>query len=358
MQAWKLAGAGRSRRPGLRRREHQSGKRDVGVEDPIPSLETLPPDVACTNIRDSSVWRRRRRRRPWTAWAGRRGLQAVGRHLRRPGQERPGVPRNIRRAAAAVQVAVAGFLQAVAKDARTGPRAWLAVAGRGKPRQAFPPPEGPRAPRRGAGLPEGRAREEPDLLPDGTGAGVGNAAVCQRISRPRPWRFCGRSPATTIASGSRRRKGDFDRHVEAPLLALLEHLASDLHTVAPELACSPKDSTFRQVPGHAVQREQVAAQDQRRAGLSRRAASPRHAGAGLYMSLDARLTCSSAAGNIGMQERASRSRPCASTSPPTTAGYGRSWRRRRSASDSGKTERRLADARATRLPRITPRLSP
>ena len=84
------------------------------------------------------------------------------------------------------------------------------------------------------------------------------------------------------------RKGDFDRHVKAPLLALLEHLASDLHTFAPELACSPERVHLPPVPGHAVQREQVAAQDQRRAGLPARAASPRHAGAGLYMSLDAR----------------------------------------------------------------------
>lgn len=43
----------------------------------------------------------------------------------------------------------------------------------------------------------------------------------------------------------RAHKADYVAHVEAPLHRLLEALADDLHDVAPELACSPRESTFR-----------------------------------------------------------------------------------------------------------------
>ena len=44
----------------------------------------------------------------------------------------------------------------------------------------------------------------------------------------------------------KERKVDFDAHVQRPLLALLDQLAVDMHDFAPDLACSPKESTFRQ----------------------------------------------------------------------------------------------------------------
>jgi uncharacterized protein (TIGR02453 family) len=43
----------------------------------------------------------------------------------------------------------------------------------------------------------------------------------------------------------RAHKADYVAHIEAPLHRLLETLADDLHDVAPELACSPRESTFR-----------------------------------------------------------------------------------------------------------------
>ena len=83
------------------------------------------------------------------------------------------------------------------------------------------------------------------------------------------------------------RKGDFDRHVKAPLLALLEHLASDLHTVAPELACSPKESTFRQYRDTRFSENKSPLKTNVALVFPPRGL-PRHGGAGLYMSLDAR----------------------------------------------------------------------
>jgi uncharacterized protein (TIGR02453 family) len=43
----------------------------------------------------------------------------------------------------------------------------------------------------------------------------------------------------------RAHKADYTAHIQAPLHRLLETLADDLYDVAPELACSPRESTFR-----------------------------------------------------------------------------------------------------------------
>ena len=43
----------------------------------------------------------------------------------------------------------------------------------------------------------------------------------------------------------RAHRDDFVAHVEAPLHALLDRLRGDLEDVAPELACTPRESTFR-----------------------------------------------------------------------------------------------------------------
>jgi uncharacterized protein (TIGR02453 family) len=43
----------------------------------------------------------------------------------------------------------------------------------------------------------------------------------------------------------RARRADYVAHIQEPLHRLLETLADDLHDVAPELACSPRESTFR-----------------------------------------------------------------------------------------------------------------
>ena len=41
------------------------------------------------------------------------------------------------------------------------------------------------------------------------------------------------------------RKADYVTHIQEPLHRLLATLAEDMHDVAPELACSPRESTFR-----------------------------------------------------------------------------------------------------------------
>jgi uncharacterized protein (TIGR02453 family) len=43
----------------------------------------------------------------------------------------------------------------------------------------------------------------------------------------------------------RAHRADYVAHIEAPLHRLLETLADDLSDVAPELACTPRESTFR-----------------------------------------------------------------------------------------------------------------
>jgi uncharacterized protein (TIGR02453 family) len=43
----------------------------------------------------------------------------------------------------------------------------------------------------------------------------------------------------------RAHRADYLAHIQEPLHRLLETLADDLHDVAPELACSPRESTFR-----------------------------------------------------------------------------------------------------------------
>ncbi len=147
------------------------------------------------------------------------------------------------------------------------------------------------------------------------------------------------------------RKGDFDRHVKAPLLALLEHLASDLHTIAPELACSPKESTFRQYRDTRFSENKSPLKTNVALVFPPRGL-PRHAGAGLYMSLDARHVF--IGGGMWHPERASLQ-----AVREHIAGNSRP-----AAGDRGiavvpqairKTERRLADARAPRLPRGSPR---
>ena len=43
----------------------------------------------------------------------------------------------------------------------------------------------------------------------------------------------------------RARKDDYERHVRAPMIEVVERLADDFRTVAPELIASPKQSLFR-----------------------------------------------------------------------------------------------------------------
>ena len=120
MQAWELAGLVEAAGPDYVGVNIDPGNATWTLEDPVASLETLAPYVACTSIRDSGGVGDPDRRHGGVGGHGRRRrrLQAVGRHLRREGQERAGVPRDLRRPAAALQLPVrSGLLQAVADDA-------------------------------------------------------------------------------------------------------------------------------------------------------------------------------------------------------------------------------------------------
>ena len=42
-----------------------------------------------------------------------------------------------------------------------------------------------------------------------------------------------------------RRKTDYERHVRAPMLAVIDQLAVDFRSIAPEMIASPKSSLYR-----------------------------------------------------------------------------------------------------------------
>jgi uncharacterized protein (TIGR02453 family) len=80
----------------------------------------------------------------------------------------------------------------------------------------------------------------------------------------------------------RARKDDYDRHVRAPLVELIERMAVDLKTFAPELVADPKKSMYR------IYRDTRFSHD--KTPLKTNAAAifpprgfPRHEGAGLYV---------------------------------------------------------------------------
>lgn len=82
----------------------------------------------------------------------------------------------------------------------------------------------------------------------------------------------------------RARKDDYERHVRAPMIAVVEQLASDFRAFAPELIAAPKQSLFR------IYRDTRFSADKR--PLKTHAAAsfptrglPRHQGAGLYFEI-------------------------------------------------------------------------
>jgi len=81
------------------------------------------------------------------------------------------------------------------------------------------------------------------------------------------------------------RKSDFDAHVQRPLLALLEQLAIDLQEFAPDLACSPKESMFRQYRDTRFSHDKTPLKTHIAAVFPARGLA-RHAGAGLYLQID------------------------------------------------------------------------
>jgi uncharacterized protein (TIGR02453 family) len=82
----------------------------------------------------------------------------------------------------------------------------------------------------------------------------------------------------------RARREDYERHVHAPMVSLVERLAQDFRKVAPELIASPKQSLFR------IYRDTRFSADKRplkthAAAVFRTRQLPRPQGAGLYFEI-------------------------------------------------------------------------
>ena len=169
MQAWELAGLVEAAGPDYVGVNIDPGNATWTLEDPVASLETLAPYVACTSIRDSAVWET-----PtgvvveWVAMGDgdvdyKRWTDIFAEKV----QERAGVPRDLRRPAPAVQLPVrSGLLQGVAEDAGAGSGA---LPGGRQARQAARGAAGAaagrRARRRRSGAAEGHLRAQRGLLP-------------------------------------------------------------------------------------------------------------------------------------------------------------------------------------------------
>jgi uncharacterized protein (TIGR02453 family) len=82
-------------------------------------------------------------------------------------------------------------------------------------------------------------------------------------------------------------KGEFVTHVQAPLHALIERLAIDFQDFAPDLACSPRESTFRQYRDTRFSEDKSPLKTNVAAYFPSRGL-PKNEGAGLYVQVDAR----------------------------------------------------------------------
>jgi uncharacterized protein (TIGR02453 family) len=82
-------------------------------------------------------------------------------------------------------------------------------------------------------------------------------------------------------------KAEYVAHVQAPLHALIERLAVDFQQFAPDLACSPRESTFRQYRDTRFSEDKSPLKTHVAAYFPCRAL-PKDDGAGLYVQIDAR----------------------------------------------------------------------
>jgi uncharacterized protein (TIGR02453 family) len=83
------------------------------------------------------------------------------------------------------------------------------------------------------------------------------------------------------------RKDEYERHVRAPMLAMIERLATDLPTFAPELAADPKVSLFRVYRDTRFSSDKTPYKTHVAARFPMRS-FPRGEGAGLYMEIEPR----------------------------------------------------------------------
>ena len=82
----------------------------------------------------------------------------------------------------------------------------------------------------------------------------------------------------------RARKDDYDRHVRAPMTAVVEQLAADFRRFAPELVVSPKQSLYRIYRDTRFSADKRPLKTHAAAGFPVRGL-PRHQGAGLYFEI-------------------------------------------------------------------------
>ena len=80
------------------------------------------------------------------------------------------------------------------------------------------------------------------------------------------------------------RKDDYEQHVKAPMIALVERLAADMRTFAPELVADPKVSLFRVYRDTRFSSDKTPYKTHVAARFPRRN-FPRGEGAGLYMEI-------------------------------------------------------------------------
>jgi uncharacterized protein (TIGR02453 family) len=79
----------------------------------------------------------------------------------------------------------------------------------------------------------------------------------------------------------RARKDDYERHVKLPMAAVVERLASDFRSFAPELVAAPKHSLYRIYRDTRFSADKRPLKTHAAASFPRRGL-PRHQGAGLY----------------------------------------------------------------------------
>jgi sugar phosphate isomerase/epimerase len=144
MQAWELAGLVEAAGPDFVGVNLDPGNATWTMEDPVASLDTLAPYVACTSIRDSAVWLTPEGAMvQWTAvgegdvdfvrWTGIFATRTTGVPVfieTISGLQRP------------FPVLTPDFWKPWPRARAQDLAAWLALARRGKPREAFTPPQG------------------------------------------------------------------------------------------------------------------------------------------------------------------------------------------------------------------------
>ncbi len=329
-------GAGRSGRPRLRRCEPRSGQcrvdhrrsrrepRNAGLVCGLHQHPRLGP-LENARGRDGAVDGHGR---------GRRRFQAMGRIFASRTKGVPVFIETISGLARPFPVLTPEFWKPWPKARAQDLARWLAIADRGKPRNAVQPARGrARTPRRGTGLSEGGARKEPGLLQEIAGFGTAivnhadvlHAQIACVPARARPQQRSG------VVQGAQGRI----RRASAPAAAVAARALRGRHA---ELRARARLLTER-VDVPAVSAIRGSARTSRRSRRTLRRSSP---GAASQAFRRRRLLSDRWAGGVDRRRSVSSRAAavcstCASTSPATTRGSGPSSNRRRSRRRSGRS---------------------